>query len=360
MTKAKKIILKSGIKWEVYFAVDGRNSKRIRRRFNRKIDADLFIKSFTTDSFNKLPDVKIEKTLLSESEYWLRIRGGEVSASHLIRFEGILKSLLKKFPQLRISEIDHLFLASLREDLLNDGLTPATVNRWTNVLTTISNFSFKSKRIPSNPSLGFGLLNEFRGEMVFWEKDSVSQFLGFCKNKYKTEQYWVYVVYLLALNTGLRAGEIWGLKVSDINLQRSFISIERQLLKVNRKLAPTKGKNIRKVPCNPELGKELLKMINEQNLQYSDFLFQTNSGTPIRHNNFTRRFFTIDVQLSGVQSVRFHDMRHTALTLMVESGINLKIVQSIAGHAEIKTTMKYVHLLANSIENVAKSFSLSS
>ena len=52
-------------------------------------------------------------------------------------------------------------------------------------------------------------------------------------------------------------------------------------------------------------------------------------------------------------------MRDTALTLMVEAKINLKVVQSIAGHSDIQTTMGYVHLLASNIEEVSQSFSLS-
>jgi site-specific recombinase XerD len=67
-----------------------------------------------------------------------------------------------------------------------------------------------------------------------------------------------------------------------------------------------------------------------------------------------------DLEACGATPIRFHDLRHTALTLMVESGINLKVVQSIGGHADIKTTRKYVHLLGDSIEKVAKNFSLSS
>jgi integrase len=360
MTKAKKIILENCIKWEVYFAVDGRNSKRIRRRFDRKVDADYFIKNFTAESVKKHLEPKIERTLISESEYWLKVKGGEVSPSHLYRVQGILQKLLKEYPSVKVSEIDHLFLAELREKLLKKDLTPGTVNRWTNVLTTIINFSFKSKRIDSNPCSGFGLLNEFRGEMKFWENESVSSFLKFTKRKYDLENRWVYIVYLLTLNTGLRAGELWGLKVKDIVFDRSFISIERQLLKTNRNLAPTKGKNIRKVPCNEELSSELRELIIKNRLTHDSFVFQNSNGTPIRHNNFSRRLFKIDLEESKVQPIRFHDLRHTALTLMVESGINLKIVQSIAGHSDIKTTMNYVHLLGNSIENVAKNFSLSS
>jgi integrase len=169
---------------------------------------------------------------------------------------------------------------------------------------------------------------------------------------------WIYVVYLLALNTGLRAGEIWGLKVKDINLLRKFINIERQLLNKERRLDSTKGKNIRKVPCNSILAEEF-KLIIDKRQDRESFVFQSSIGTPYTHSNFRYRYFVKDVKEVNVKQIRYHDLRHTALTLMVESGINLNVVQSIAGHTEIKTTMKYVHLLADSIEDVAEVFSLS-
>jgi integrase len=197
--------------------------------------------------------------------------------------------------------------------------------------------------------------------MQFWERDEVSSFLSFANDKYSRDESmrWVYIVYLLALNTGLRAGEIWGLKVKDVSFDRGTIVIERQLLSKERVVAPTKGKNIRKVPCNHLLKDELLSLIENKQLTSGSFLFQSSNNRPIYHSNFRNRFFQLDLRDSGVKCIRFHDLRHTALTLMVESKINLKVVQSIAGHSDIQTTMRYVHLLASNIEEVSEIFILS-
>jgi len=363
MYKPKKIKVKNGFKWEVSFHLAGRNSKRIRRRFEKKIEAELFIKEY----FNKDPDsIEFEfssssKTLKSESDFWLSIRGEVISPSHKTRVLGILKSFLIEYSNMPVVDINIEFLSHIRKKLLARGLSPATVNRWTNVLTTIVNHSFKHERIKTNPCSNFGLLSEFRQDMQFWERDEVSSFLSFANDKYSRDESmrWVYIVYLLALNTGLRAGEIWGLKVKDVSFDRGTIVIERQLLSKERVVAPTKGKNIRKVPCNHLLKDELLSLIKNKELSSGSFLFQSSNSKPIYHSNFRNRFFQVDLRDSGVKCIRFHDLRHTALTLMVESKINLKVVQSIAGHSDIQTTMRYVHLLASNIEEVSEIFILS-
>ena len=56
--------------------------------------------------------------------------------------------------------------------------------------------------------------------------------------------------------------------------------------------------------------------------------------------------------------IRFHDLRHTAITLMIAKNIDIKTVQSIAGHADITTTMGYIHLIHGSVNRVAQTFSV--
>ncbi|MBD66006.1 MAG: hypothetical protein CME62_12420 [Halobacteriovoraceae bacterium] len=359
MYKPKKIKLKSGIKWEVSFHTRGRDSKRLRRRFDKKIDAENFIRDyFKEEKSAKADELITNLTFRSEAEYWLKIRKQELTITHLRRAKGILDKLLKSYGSLPIYEVNNLFLAKLRSKLLKQGKAAATVNRWTNTVTVILNFSYRNNRIKFNPAAGFGMLKEFRSEMSFWEKEEVQSFLSYANNKHTESRRWIYIAYLIALNTGIRAGELWGLKVKDINFERNFINIERQLLIRDKIIATTKGKNIRKVPLNNILKEELKTFI--QGKENEELIFQTQNHTPISHATFRGRYFLPDLKKSGVRVIRFHDLRHTALTLMVEQGINLKVVQSIAGHADIQTTMKYVHLLGDSIEQVANVFVLSS
>lgn len=72
----------------------------------------------------------------------------------------------------------------------------------------------------------------------------------------------------------------------------------------------------------------------------------------IMDHDFTDRIFRKDLKESGLRPIRFHDFRHTSITLMVKKGFLLPVVQKIAGHKDIKTTMRYVHVLGEDIEDV--------
>jgi site-specific recombinase XerD len=71
-----------------------------------------------------------------------------------------------------------------------------------------------------------------------------------------------------------------------------------------------------------------------------------------------QKIFKAALNACGGKVIRFHDMRHTATTILIASGVDLKTVQSICGHEDIKTTMNYVHLIGDRIKEVARTFSI--
>ena len=93
-------------------------------------------------------------------------------------------------------------------------------------------------------------------------------------------------------------------------------------------------------------------------MQSEDTIFRNEKGLPVCHDNFSDRQFGKDVEAWGGKRIRFHDLRHTSTTLMISNGIDIKTVKEICGHADITTTMNYVHMLSGSVANVSKVFSL--
>ena len=71
------------------------------------------------------------------------------------------------------------------------------------------------------------------------------------------------------------------------------------------------------------------------------------------HTSFAARFERL-IRDWGGKRIRFHDLRHTAITLWVHSGVNLKVIQDMAGHESITTTMGYVHMIGGSVNKVSK------
>lgn len=358
-----KIVLPNGeIRYEVCIRTNGRESARLRRRFRTKAEAESFVHDYQLrkkeiQKYDPTRQDFEETTFRLEANQWLTIQGDRFSPGHLKRAQGILKEFLPRFGNLSPNKLHPGFLTSIQSEELAKGLKPATVNRKLEIVVAILNFAAKQRRIPFSPTAGFQKLQEVRDELQFWEREEAENFLNFANKKYplQSPQRWIYVVYLLGLNAALRAGEIWGLQAGDIVLGGEILLIQRQYDRVKKEFRTTKGKKGRRVPCNSEILKELRHLIEKQKLTNTQTVFRRGDGAPVNHDNFSERFEK-DLFEWGGRRIRFHDLRHTGISLMIASGLDLKTVQDIAGHKDIKTTINYAHLLAERIKHAARTF----
>lgn len=157
----KKTILTNGeIKWDVRIYTDGRESKRVARRFDRKIDAETFLSQFKQDlrqkKLNPFGSVTFEnRSFEQEAQNWIEDGKLRFSASHLKRLEGVFKELLPKFGKLNIAKISPELLSDFQKSEKNKGAANATVNRKTDTVMAILNHSVKQRRIPFNPANSF-------------------------------------------------------------------------------------------------------------------------------------------------------------------------------------------------------------
>jgi len=363
MSIQKKVLKNGSTRYRVRLYMNGRGSKQICRDFKKKVDAQNFIAE-TKSRLNKNNVVESkdfeETTFKKESCFWLETNKKVFSPSHFKTASGIVKQLDDLIGTLKLRSLHSGKLFQLQNEFLRKGLKPASVNRKLEVLTSILRTSVRFKRIPYFPADGFRKLKEVRDEIQFWEKEEALDFLRSMREKYPTgsERSWVYLVYMIALNTGLRAGEIWGLHKKDLIQNGELLYVGRQLDRVQKQLRPTKGKKPRRVPLNPFLQDEFYSWISKMKLKNEDLLFKNNNGRPICHDNFKKRVFDVDIRDSGLRPIRFHDMRHTAGTLMVGSGVDVVTVKEILGHKDLQTTMNYVHLLGENLKKAATQYAL--
>ncbi len=139
-------------------------------------------------------------------------------------------------------------------------------------------------------------------------------------------------IVIAALHTGMRKGELLTLKWDAVDFHNNVITVHAQ---------HSKSRKARKVPLNSTLRKLLL----EQKLitQASGYVFPTPNGVPYKHQNCLKKPFYTACNNANIDGLRFHDLRHTAATRMLENGANIVAVSHILGHADLKTTMRYVH-----------------
>jgi integrase len=376
MAKAKKVVLADGsFSWLVYLREGGRGSKAIKRRFSSSKDAQAFLDDFQTEKKTLRQGVVevgsfYDTTFKIEAANWLEDLNLRSSPGHLVRSKATVADFNKSFGNLELNRITPEFLASLQRKLkMREGRKPgskwthSSVNRYTEAICAVVNFAAAQKRIPFSPVAGFKKLPKNSTEMLFWEEEEARSFLAWASKKYsvlsnKSKHYGRknYIAYLAALNTGMRAGEIWGLKPHDLLFNKEgagdTMFVRRQFNRVSKELAPLKGgvnsdkDKSRHVPCPPDLRKELEALIQYNKIRGDQTVFQSIHGNPVTHEAFSERF-SRDIAKWGGRRIRFHDLRHTAATLMLAKGIDVKTVSEILGHEDLATTMIYVHLLGD-------------
>ena len=363
----KRVVLADGsTRWETRIREHGRGSRQYCKRFDTKIEAETFLTEVSKQKVdNRRSGIDAETfketTFANEAQFWLERRGLEFSPAYKKKANGIVKMLAPNFGPMNPLQLKVRRVADLQAELLKNGLKPASVNRVTETVKAILNYSTQQGRIPFNPAAGLKKLRVSKTHIQFWEQEEAESFLDFASQKYPegSNKRWVYLVYLLCLNTGLRAGEVWGLQARDLIQGGSLIAIRRQYDRVDRIMRETKGRSQRHVPCNVGLLRELQAFLERTSRRADDPLFQSEEGTAICHDNFMKRAFNLDLRESKLKPIRFHDLRHTAATLMIARGVAPTVVQEILGHESITTTMIYVHLLGSSVRDAAELFSLS-
>jgi len=167
-------------------------------------------------------------------------------------------------------------------------------------------------------------------------------------------------LYVVAVHTGLRQGELLGLKWSDVDLDGRRLSVRRALKVTEGGLdfGPPKNKASRRsVPLSKSAASALsahrLRQ-NEERLRLGDLwedydlVFPNRVGRPLDHNNFYYREYKVLLKRAGLQEkgFTFHSLRHTFATALLMRGEHPKVVQSLLGHSSITQTMDtYSHLL---------------
>ena len=197
-----------------------------------------------------------------------------------------------------------------------------------------------------------------RSEMSVWTPVQVLAFLEAARGDRLAS------LYFLALSSGMRQGELFALRWEDVDLDGGTIAVEHTLEPTSRSLAEPKSRRGRRLielpPSTITELREHRKGLLEEGHPHG-YVFPDRTGRPLRGSNVLRRSFIPLVALAdataraeaadywespGVPLIRFHDLRHTAATLMLAAGVHPKIVQERLGHATIAITLDtYSHVL---------------
>jgi integrase len=249
--------------------------------------------------------------------------------------------------------------AELREAPRNDGrpgkLSPTTRLHAHRVLHTALEYAVRWKLIPSNPAASVDGPSQAKREMRYFEPE---QALAVLEAAEAEGPKW-HAFFAVEMTTGLRLGEMIGLRWRDVNLNNGTLVVRQTIQRVPGVGRVTKAPKTDSSRRPVALGADVIALLrkhraaqNELRLAAgaawpdNDLVFPSDLGTPVE-DNIIRKIFRRVCRRAGVEPIRFHDLRHTSASLLLEGGVDMKVISERLGHSSIRVTADlYSHVSA--------------
>ena len=260
---------------------------------------------------------------------------------------------IEKLTSLQLQKFYRLLLTEGRVPRIESekqpkGLSAKTVRNINQVISSAMDMAVRHKLILSNPTEGCELPKVEHREMKTLPAERLGAFLREAKGS------GVYELYYLDLATGLRRGELLGLKWEDVDLQNGIIHVRRQVARVDGEVKelPLKTKNSYR---NISISQDAVAMLTEMEAhRSSDYVFPSSTGGPISPDSVNNMLHRV-LKRAGLPSIRFHDLRHTFATLALQNGVDIKTVSGMLGHFSAGFTLDtYAHVTTSAQKEAAR------
>ncbi len=253
---------------------------------------------------------------------------------------------------IQLQKLTAQHIKALYAKKLDEGLSPTTVNSLHGVLHKALEDAVKWELVAKNVSHIVDPPRRAHYEITALTMEQAQKLLETAKG-HNLE-----ALFMLALTTGMRRGEILALKWQDVSFIEKTIQVRRTFTRTpgHRYVeAETKTKKSRRSIVLTQMVVDLLiqhrvqqaeaRREADEHWQERDLVFCTSLGTPLNPNKVLERFKTL-LKRAGLPDMRFHDLRHSAATILLTMHVHPKIVQELLGHNQISMTMDiYSHVL---------------
>lgn len=350
--------------WEARWRVVVRGRKAWRgKTFARKADAERFLAAVVTDiARGEHIDTKTAATPFREmADAWFATAGHRLKPKTLDGYDATLRNhVLPYWADVKVGDIDFDAIQGWVNDLSRTR-SPSGVRSIYKVLRLVLGYAVKSGKIRANPcGPGIELPRAVMREMLFLNVDEVEALADAIvyrppRNKHDSgvgPRPEFGLVVRMAAYTGLRAGELAALKVKHLDLRGGTLTVAESVSEVQGKLytsTPKTRAGRRTVPLPDFIVRALRAHLGDRLLHPDAFVFTSEQGLQFRHTNFRSRFWR-DAVVRALppekHRLRFHDLRHTYASLLVEQGAHPKEMAELLGHASAQITLdRYSHIM---------------
>ena len=283
---------------------------------------------------------------------WIASKKGSLRPGTQYQYElEIQRRITPYLGRIKLQDLRPHQIQRLYAKLQDKGVGASTIHKTHVVILSSLSHAVKTGLLTRNPARATIVPKAPHKEMVIFDEKQISQlFITLQGHRWAA-------LYHLAIVTGMRQMEILGLKWTDLDWADKIIKVERQLDRDRSKgiqFSRPKTRTGRRMLKLSTTTVEILRSHYEHQFEimqsagneWQDFglIFTTNVGTPICHSNL-RRDFRILCADAGLPRIRFHDLRHTSASLMINNGIHFSAVAKRLGHARPSITLDvYSHL----------------
>ena len=366
-------IKKDGNSWNVVFdlgkdPVTGKRKQKRKRGFKTKKEAEKYINE-QLNAIDKGTYFEPSEISLTEYlDYWLDNHAKPNTAQRTYEnYQYMINVHLKpvlghiNISKLQPSHLQEYYAQKLSNGKIDEGgLSAQSVKHHHRLIFKALKDAVKWQLIVRNVAEAVTPPKTRKVEMQTGDNEQVRTFLDVSKDST------YFPIYLTAINTGMRRGEVLGLRWQDIDFENNIIYVRQSLQEVKKEgltfKEPKSGKS-RSITITSSLTKEFKKIYKQQlenklllgqGYQDLDLVFAQRNGKPIQPTEMARNYRKM-VDISGLPYIRFHDLRHTHATLLLKQGVHPKVVSERLSHSTIGITMDtYTHVLPNMQKEAAQ------
>jgi integrase len=337
-------------KWRAQVTVSGR---RMGITTGSRAEAQAWVRKILDQVDHGLTYSEANRQLAGYLQDWIETKKKSLKPRTAYQYQDlIVKKIIPKIGHYKLKDISQKIINDFYDNLINEGFSTRNVRYTHSVLHAAFEHALMSGILVRNPTHNAILPRMHQTEMKILSEQQVSQFLVAASgSRYR-------MLYHLALSTGMRQAELFGLKWSDVDWINGFIKIQRQAQRVERQgivfSEPKTRAGRRILKLGENILQELRKHHEHLNLERAtagdrwkdhDLLFPTSIGTPIGQSNLLKDYHRI-LRQSGLPHFRFHDLRHTAASLMINRGVPVIVVSKMLGHSQPSVTLNiYAHCM---------------
>lgn len=326
--------------------------------FAREGDAERFLREMEADVVRgEWLDPRDADTPLAEwADEFLRLARRLAPTTRETYERDLSRYVLPRFGAYRLGQL--LAAADEIENWLNDeidqGVAPNSVRRHFATLRRVLQVAVDKQKIPSNPCSRVEPPRPPEVEMVFLDWDEVVALAEAHAERYRALVY-------AAVDTGMRWGELIGLRRRNVDLRRRKVRVTEQLVRLQSgewvRKEPKTAASRRSITISSVSGELLAEHLERfAGTGPEGLVFPNGAGNPLMSSSFRGHHFGRALERSGL-SCRFHDLRHTSVALAIAEGAHPKAIQARMGHSSINVTLdRYGHLFPELDEAIATSF----